>query len=69
MSIEVQPLERTFQWSGEVMIYARINPSARYNTTITVDYRCIDTGCGSVNVPQCKADIPCKCLSNANLNY
>ena len=61
VSIEVQPSNDTRLWAkGEVAIHIHINPPARYNTTVTVEYNCLDTGCNSIKIPQCTTDIPRK---------
>ena len=58
VSIKVQLTEGlSSQPTGLVKIYAVIHPPARYNITVTVEYRCLDTGCGSVNIPQCQNNI------------
>ena len=69
-AVEVRSLEQAYnRTSGVVMISALINPPAHNNITATVDYRCIGAGCSSVNlvnIPQCNADIPGKCLFSLN---
>ena len=63
-SIKVQPTEGlSSQPTGLVMIHAVIHPPARYNITVTVEYRCLDTGCRSVNIPQCQDNISRKCYA------
>ena len=56
------------QPTGEVIINVRLNPPARYNITATVESRCLDAGCNSVNIPQCQNNISRKRLCSTKIN-